>query len=149
MSDASGADEGSSTSSPSSNEEDVDIKILNARRMAELRKRASMNIAKKNLEEQRILKEKNRPSDREILLKALRDRGDEVLAAAESSYPKEMSILIPRLAALIKQGKVSTITGGDLLQFLRSIGMRVSVSTTISVEEHGKFVSLADKLKNE
>ena len=89
------------------------------------------------------------PSDREVLLKALTDRGDEVLAAAESSYPREMSILIPKLAVLIRQGKVTTIPGGELLQFLRSLGMRVSVSTSISVEEHGKFVSLADKLKRE
>jgi hypothetical protein len=148
MSDSSETPEGSSSSSPSDSE-DADMKMLNARRMVELRKRASMNLAKKNLEERRIQREKNRPSDREILVKALRDRGDEVLAAAEASYPREMAILIPRLSELIKQGKVATISGGDLLQFLRSIGMRVSVSTTISVEDHGKFVSLADKLKNE
>ena len=92
---------------------------------------------------------KNQPTDRDVLSKALRDRGDEVLASAESSYPREMRIMIPQLATLVRQGKVTTITGGELLQFLRSIGMRVSVSTTISVEDHGKFVSLADKLKRE
>ncbi|MDA4111786.1 MAG: double-stranded DNA-binding protein [Thaumarchaeota archaeon] len=149
MSDSSGAAEGSSTPNPSETQEDVDMKMLNARRMVELRKRANINLARKNLEEQRIQREKNRPSDRDILLRALTDRGDEVLSVAERSYPKEMAILIPRLSALIKQGKVTSITGGELLQFLRSIGMRVSVSTTISVEDHGKFVSLADKLKKE
>jgi hypothetical protein len=149
MSDASGAPDRASISPSPAEGDDPAMKMLNAKRLLELRKRANMNLARKTLEEQRLEREKNRPTDRDILVKSLRDRGDEVLSIAEGSYPKEMAVLIPRLAALIKQGKVTTITGGDLLQFLRSIGMRVSVSTTISVEDHGKFVSLADKLKNE
>ena len=126
-----------------------DLKMLNAKRMVELRKRMKSEIAKKSLDEQRAERMKNQPSARDVLSRALRDRGDEVLAAAEAAYPREMKIMIPQLAALIKQGKVTTITGGELLQFFRSIGMRVSVSTTISVEDHGKFVSLADKLRRE
>ena len=142
-----------SSSSPDESDkgalDDLDLKMLNAKKMVELRKRMNTEIAKKSLEEERLERLKNQPSDRDILSKALRDRGDEVLAAAEAAYPREMRIMIPQLAALIKQGKVSTITGGELLQFFRSIGMRVSVSTTISVEDHGKFVSLADKLRRE
>jgi DNA-binding TFAR19-related protein (PDSD5 family) len=129
--------------------DDLDLKMLNAKRMVELRRRVSTEMAKKTLEEKRAERLKSQPSDREILSKALRDRGDEVLAAAEVAYPREMKIMIPQLAVLIKQGKVTTITGGELLQFFRSIGMRVSVNTTISVEDHGKFVSLSDKLKRE
>ncbi len=129
--------------------DDLDLKMLNAKRTLELRKRVKSEIAKKSFEEQRVERLKNQPSDRDILSKALRDRGDEVLAAAEAAYPREMKIMIPQLATLIKQGKISSITGGELLQFFRSIGMRVSVSTTISVEDHGKFVSLADKLRRE
>jgi hypothetical protein len=49
--------------------------------------------------------------------------------------------------ALISRGQVDKITGGELLQLFRSLGMRVSVRTTISVAERGKVVSLADKLK--
>jgi len=142
-----------SSSSPDESDkgalDDLDLKMLNAKKMVELRKRMNTEIAKKSLEEERLERLKNQPSDRDILSKALRDRGDEVLASAEAAYPREMRIMIPQLAALIKQGKVSTITGGELLQFFRSIGMRVSVSTTISVEDHGKFVSLADKLRRE
>jgi hypothetical protein len=136
-------------SSVAQTDDDPEMKMLNAKRLLEMRKRANMEVARKSLEEQRLEREKNRPTDKDILVRSLRDRGDEVLAIAERSYPREMAIMIPRLASLIRQGKVTTITGGDLLQFLRSIGMRVSVSTTISVEDHGKFVSLADKLKNE
>jgi DNA-binding TFAR19-related protein (PDSD5 family) len=129
--------------------EDADLKMLNAKRLVELRKRMSLEQAKKTEEEQRAQRLKNQPTDREILFRALRDRGDEVLVAAEAAYPREMKIMIPQLASLIKQGKIASISGGELLQFFRSIGMRVSVSTSISVEDHGKFVSLADKLKQD
>ncbi len=129
--------------------DDPDLKMLNARRMLELRKRMNQEIAKKNEEEQRAERMKNQPTDREVLLKSLRDRGDEVLAIAEAAYPRELRMMIPQLAMLIKQGKITTISGGELLQFFRSLGMRVSVNTSISVEDHGKFVSLADKLKQE
>ncbi|HVB12477.1 MAG TPA: DNA-binding protein [Nitrososphaerales archaeon] len=128
--------------------EDADLKMLNARRMVELRKRMNSSLAKKAQAEQKS-KEPRKPTDREILVKALTERGDEVLNSAEASYPSEMGVLIPQLARLIRAGKVTTISGGELLQFLRSIGMRVSVNTSISVEEHGRFVSLADKIKQE
>ncbi|MCL5066879.1 MAG: double-stranded DNA-binding protein [Thaumarchaeota archaeon] len=132
-----------SQNEPNSKNEDLDMKMLNARRMLELRKRIS-ETAKKSEEA------KQTPptlTDREVLLKSLTDRGDEVLKSAEASYPQQMKSLVSALADLIKQGKVKTITGGELLQFLRSMGLRVSVATSISVQEHGKFVSLADKLK--
>ena len=118
--------------------------MLNAKRMLEIRKRASIASAR---ESQKETKKPAPPTDRQILLKSLIERGDEALASAESSYPNEMRILVPRLADLIKQRKVTTISGGELLQFLRAVGLRVSVPTSISVEEHGKFVSLADKLR--
>jgi DNA-binding TFAR19-related protein (PDSD5 family) len=126
-------------------DEDASMKMLNAKRLLELRKRASLASAKQAQRESS--NKRVTVSDREVLLKALVDRGDEVLASAEASYPNEMRILIPRLAELIRQGKVSTISGGELLQFLRAVGLRVNVSTSISVEEHGKLVSLADKLR--
>jgi len=128
---------------------DADLKMLNAKKMLELRKRMNQEIAKKTEQEKLAERLKNQPTDREILLKALTDRGDEVLAAAERAYPREMVRMIPQLAFLLKQGKIKTISGGELLQFFRSIGMRVSVSTSISVEDHGKFITLADKLKQE
>jgi DNA-binding TFAR19-related protein (PDSD5 family) len=128
--------------------EDADLKMLNARRMVELRKRMNTTLAKKAQDEQKA-KEPKQATDREVLLKALTDRGDEVLRSAEANYPAEMRVMIPQLAKLIREGKVATISGGELLQFFRSIGMRVSVSTSISVQEHGRFVSLADKIKQE
>jgi hypothetical protein len=134
--------------SEQSSEDDASLKMLNARRMLELRKRAN-SVAVAKQKEAELLSKPKKPSAREILVRALVDRGQEVLETAERSYPKEMTVLIPRLADLIKQGKVQTISGGELLQFLRAIGLRVSVQTSISVEEHGKFVTLAEKLKKQ
>lgn len=124
--------------------EDTALKMMNARRMLALRKRAN-TAARAETE----AKSPKPPSDREVLLRALVDRGDEVLRYAEGAYPREMAILVPKLASLVRSKQVPAISGGDLLQFLRSIGLRVSVPTTISVTEHGKTVSLAEKLKKE
>ncbi len=129
-------------------EEDANLKMLNARRMIELRRRMNSSLAKK-AEAEKTAQEPKKLSDREVLMNALTERGDEVLVSAEASYPSEMKLLIPQLAKLIRQGKVTTISGGELLQFFRSIGMRVSVNTSISVQEHGRFISIADKLKHE
>lgn len=128
--------------------EDADLRMINAKRMMELRKRATYNIAKK-AQEALAARQPKKPTDREVVLKSFIDRADEVLASAESSYPSQIKMLIPQLAKLIREGKVKTISGGELLHFLRSLGLRVSVNTSISVQEHGKFVSLADKLKND
>jgi DNA-binding TFAR19-related protein (PDSD5 family) len=128
--------------------DDASLKMLTARKMLELRKRAN-SVAAERQKTQESLSKPKKPTPREILVKALFDRGLEVLENAEQMYPKEMAILVPRLADLIKQGKIQTVSGGELLQFLRAIGLRVSVQTSISVEEHGKFVTLAEKLKSE
>jgi hypothetical protein len=132
-------------SSEDEDKEDNSLRMLNARKMLQLRRRASAASNKESKVQNKTPRPP--PSDRELLVKALVDRGEEVLLSAESSYPNEMRILIPKLADLIRDRKVSTISGGELLQFLRAIGLRVSVATTISVEEHGKFVSLSDKLR--
>lgn len=126
------------------NSEETTLRMLNAKKLLELKRRAS---AASNKDSSSNTKGPKPPTDRQILLKALVERGEEVLLSAEASYPNEMRLLIPKLADLVREGKVSTISGGELLQFLRAIGLRVSVATSISVEEHGKFVSLADKLR--
>jgi len=57
-------------------------------------------------------------------------------------------MVIDKLAELIQSGEVTeTIDGGKLLTLFRSIGIRVRVATTISIEQDGKLVSWSDKLK--
>ncbi len=142
--------ESSAPSDESSDSGDLGLKMLNARKMIELRRKIAASQTK-TLEQEKntVAREKSKPSDREIVLASLTDRGDEVFQSAESRYPREMSSLIPAIARLIREKKIDKITGGELLQFFRSLGMRISVQTSISVEDHGKFVSLADKLKRD
>ncbi|MHB1909508.1 MAG: DNA-binding protein [Nitrososphaerales archaeon] len=124
-----------------SSDDDVTLRMLNAKRMLELRKRATLAKPPSGAPKQE--------TDREIVLRVLVERGEEVLVAAENNYPRDMPIIVSKLADLVRQKKVESITGGELLQFLRAIGLRVSIETSISIEEHGKRVSLADKMKNQ
>ncbi len=118
-------------------EEDRDLKLITARKMAEMRRRAERSAAPKV-----------ERSNKDIVLSMLYDRGDEVLQAAMESYPAETGRVIDQIAKMIQQKKiVEKVSGGDLLSALRSLGMRISLNTTIRVEDHGKFVSLGDKLR--
>ncbi len=85
--------------------DDPNLKMLNAKRMLELRRRISLSQAKKAREEGSANKRKE-PTDREVLLKVLVDRGNEVLEAAEASYPSQMPSLISQLARLILERKI-------------------------------------------
>jgi DNA-binding TFAR19-related protein (PDSD5 family) len=91
---------------------------------------------------------KREPSEREILLSYLYDRGDEVLNLAESQFPSETRAIVSRIVELINSGEINRkISGGDLLSLFRTIGINVKINTTIKIEEHGKYMSFAEKLK--
>src|SRR3569832_850668 len=56
--------------------------------------------------------------------------------------------LINEIVELIRIGDIrQRISGGELLALFRSVGLNVRVSTSIRIEDHGKLVSLSDKLK--
>jgi DNA-binding TFAR19-related protein (PDSD5 family) len=125
-------------------EEDPDIEILKAKKMQEMMKR--MIKQKKENIEKGI--RKREPSEREILLSYLYDRGDEVLNLAESQFPTETKAIIKKIVELINIGEINRkISGGELLSLFRALGLNVKINTTIKIEEHGKYVSFAEKLK--
>jgi DNA-binding TFAR19-related protein (PDSD5 family) len=125
-------------------EEDLDIEILKAKKMQEIMQR--MMKQKKESIEKEI--KKREPSEREILLSHLYDRGDEVLNLAESQFPSETRAIINRIVELINSGEINRkISGGELLSLFRTIGMNIKINTTIKIEEHGKYMSFAEKLK--
>ena len=124
--------------------EDPDIEILKAKKMKEIMQR--MMKQKKESIEKEI--KKREPSEREILLSHLYDRGDEVLNLAESQFPSETRAIINRIVELINSGEINRkISGGELLSLFRTIGMNIKINTTIKIEEHGKYMSFAEKLK--
>lgn len=122
-------------------EDDSELNRINARKMAELKRRIELASAPKPVKPQE-------KSSKEVVLANLYDRGDEVLEAAYSYFPNETPKVVDQLAKFLKENpKTEKISGGELLQIFRSIGMRFSLQTSIRVQERGKFVDLADKFK--
>jgi DNA-binding TFAR19-related protein (PDSD5 family) len=132
-------------------QEDPDIAIIKARKMRALREQAA-ELEKARLERQRFeeskLRNQHKRTSREIISDYLYDRGEEVLKLAESQFPIQTKSLINEIAELIRIGEINQrISGGELLALLRSVGLNIRVNTTIKIEDHGKLVSLSDKLK--
>ena len=134
-------------------QEDPDIAIIKARKMRALREQAA-ELEKARIERQRFeeskLRNRHKRTSREIISDYLYDRGEEVLKLAESQFPIQTKSLINEIAELIRIGEIKQrISGGELLSLLRSVGLNIRVNTTIKIEDHGKLVSLSDKLKQE
>jgi DNA-binding TFAR19-related protein (PDSD5 family) len=130
-------------------EEDPDIEIIKARKMRALREQAA-ELEKARIERRRFEESKtqHKRNNREIISDFLYDRGEEVLKLAESQFPIQTKSLINEIVELIRIGDIrQRISGGELLALFRSVGLNVRVSTTIKIEDHGKLVSLSDKLK--
>jgi DNA-binding TFAR19-related protein (PDSD5 family) len=126
-----------------SQEEDPELAIIRARKMKQLKEKAA--LVEKIKESKSDVK---KVDDKELLLKYLYDRGDEVLELAESQYPVQAKLVVNRIVELIKSGDIdSLISGGELLAIFRSVGLRIRVDTSIRIQEHGKFISMGDKLK--
>jgi len=126
-----------------SQEEDPELAIIRARKMKQLKEKAA--LIEKIKESKSDVK---KVDDKELLLKYLYDRGDEVLELAESQYPIQAKLVVNRIVELIKSGDIdSLISGGELLAIFRSVGLRIRVDTSIRIQEHGKLISMGDKLK--
>jgi DNA-binding TFAR19-related protein (PDSD5 family) len=126
-------------------EEDPELAIIKARKMKQLKEKAAM-IEK--IKEDETKTNMAKIDDKEILLKYLYDRGDEVLQLAELQYPVQTRVIVKRIAELIKSGEIdSLISGGELLAIFRSVGLRIRVDTNIRIDDHGKFISFGEKLK--
>ena len=140
--------------------DDPDLELIKARKMKKLQEQ----LAFRERQEQEKAKEKDKnhlelqnqinkqksdevDSERNFLLGHMYDRGDEVLKLAEQQFPFQTKIIIKRLNELIRFGEISRISGGDMLSVYRSLGLKIRVDTQISISDHGKTMSLSDKLK--
>lgn len=133
---------------------DLDIEIIKARKMREMRERAAREqtlaaaAAAAKREQGQQQQQKKKKTAREIVLAHLYDRGDEVLQHAYAQYPAQTEAIISRLAELIQSGEIrGRISGGELLSVFRSVRLPVRIDTTIKIEDHGKLVSFSDRLK--
>lgn len=122
-------------------EDDRELNRINARKMAEMKRRMELAAALKAPKPQE-------KSSKEVVLERLYDRGDEVLETAYSYYPKQAPIVVDHLATFLRKNpNAEKISGGELLEIFRSLGLRFSLKTSIKVQERGKFVDLAEKFK--
>ena len=128
-------------------EEDRELELLKAKRMLEMQKNISQ---RQRIDEVKPESKTQKVSPRDLVLKQLGYRGEEVLQNAESQFPTETKMIIEKLAELIQGGEITEIIdGGKLLTLFRSVGINVRIQTTISVEQDGKMVSWSDKLKGQ
>jgi DNA-binding TFAR19-related protein (PDSD5 family) len=86
-------------------EEDKELELLKAKRMLEMQK---------NISQRQRIDEKPQPltqkvSPRDIVLKQLGYRGEEVLQNAESQFPNETKVVVEKLAELIRGGEITEI----------------------------------------
>ena len=124
----------------------MELKMINARKLAELRRRAERASAASLAASTAAAKPQK--TSKEVVLEALYDRGDEVLETAYQAYPRQTEAVVDQLARLLKQaGARERISGGELYSLFRNLGLRFSLKTTIKIQDKGKFVDLKDKLK--
>ena len=127
-------------------DEDKELEILKAKRLAEMQKNLSMqDKLDENKSEEN---EKPKLSLRDHVVNSLGYRGMEVLQNAEYQFPNESKIIIEKLGELISSGDINeTLEGGKLLVLFRSVGLSIRMENKINVEKDGKFISIADKFK--
>jgi DNA-binding TFAR19-related protein (PDSD5 family) len=117
-------------------EDDVELKLIERRKLNQLLKKIKLESTKKE------------KTDREIVEDFLYDRGKEVLDAAYRYFPNETEQIVKKIAELIREGKIKDkISGGELYSFFRQIGLRFSLETSIKIQERGKLIDLSEKLR--
>ena len=125
-------------------EPDAELESLMARRVAKMKSNAARGGA-----EGGGSGGGKQPAEgpRDVVVGSLGHRGLEVLVAAEAQRPRETAIIVAKLGEMISQGELAgPISGGELMELFRAVGVRVRLQTRISVESDGKLVSLSDKL---
>ena len=124
-----------------SEEEDISLKILRLKKLRRMMAEAS----KQSVPETPKLQEEPASSK---LLRYLTDRGDEVLDAAKALNPELVERVAEVLLRAIDEGRVRPpISGGELLQLFRSLGLDVKISTRVAVYKKGETRDLKDFLE--
>ncbi len=104
----------------------------------------------KELQQKILLKEKQieaKIDPNTVLSKLFRGRALEVFNASASQFPKETDKIRKLLVKLALDGKISEITGEQLLALLRQVGLPVKLNTSINYYGKGKTKTLSEKFK--
>jgi DNA-binding TFAR19-related protein (PDSD5 family) len=119
---------------------EAEFRAIRRRKLEELRK----NFAEKQIEEK-----PEKVDDDKILNKIFRGRAWEVFNTGYYQYPHIMLRVKKTLVQLALSGKLKEVTGEQLYRFLRNLGLRVRMKTSISFAKHGKLKSLSEKIKDD
>lgn len=118
-------------------DEDADLRLLEQRKLEAMRRRLKAAAPVPREEK----------TDRQVVEQMLYDRGNEVLEAAYSFYPKETDRLVKEIADMVRDGRLTEkVAGGELLSIFRQVGLRFRLNTSIKVMDRGKLVDLSEKL---
>lgn len=124
-----------------SEDEDISLRMLRLKKLRKMMAEAS----------QRAGAEAQKPQEEPAsskLLKHLADRGDEVLEAAKELNPELTEQVSRVLLKAIEEGKVRPpITGGELLQLFRRLGLDIHISTRVAVYKKGETRELKEFLE--
>ena len=115
---------------------DSELAAIRQNKLRELRKRLATKPEKSKEEG---------PDD--ILNRIFKGRAWEVFNAANYQFPQIMKEVKDTLVKLAASGRLEKVTGEQLYHFLRNLGLRVKLNTTIHYTEHGKLKTLAEKMK--
>ncbi len=124
-----------------------ELETIKRRKMQEYeRKRA---IIERQATEAKNAPPKPKPKDDlKFIRSKLLGRGQEVLDAALSQYPKPTLEVAKYIANLYRTGQLNEeIPGEDLYDLFHNLGMRVRLNTTISYVKDGKRIPLSQKFK--
>lgn len=93
---------------------DNDIAIIKSRKIIEQLKQVASDEKSKKIKKQRQQQQQAMQgrTNRELLLKYLYDRGEEILILAESQFPNETRKILNRLINLIKNGEITERISG-------------------------------------
>lgn len=115
-----------------------ELNALRRKKLRELRRR----LAKKE-------KETKGTNADNVLNNIFRGRAWEVFNAASYQYPGAMQRIKEVLVKLTLTGRLDDVTGEQLYLFLKNLGLKIRLNTTINFASHGKLKSLAEKMKED
>jgi len=128
---------------------DEELERLKRRKMHEIQRHLAATDAAKAAAELAAKNKPKEPGNDEVLDRVFGERAWEVWRAAREQFPTVIPQVEQALVDAIKQGKIAgKIDGGNLAQFLRQVGIPVSLHTQIRFAEHGELKTLEQKLKS-
>jgi len=127
---------------------DEELERLKRRRLRELQKRILLKKSKK--EDDKTEGGAPQPSNQELLNSIFVGRAWEVYNSAKAQFPQIIPQIEHVLVNAIKSGRVeNNITGVELYNFFRRIGLPVRLETKIRYSEKGKLKTLEEKIKGD